>query len=187
MKSWRFTQAEPPRTVLGWLRGAQPSPDPQKGPALRSLRLLRKPRRAWGGNINQSSEQCPIVGSAAAPRRSPARAGPARAGWAGAGSGLWGRCQPQPGSQRICGLSPLCPPRDPPALAAALAAGTAGSHPPGSGLGCSPAFSSADPGRKGEPKAAAAPGAGPAGPALGPTAGRGCGHRPGLTAAPRSS
>lgn len=63
MKSWRFTQAGPPRTVLGWLRGAQPSPDPQEGPALRSLRLLRKPRRAWGGNINQSSEQCPIVGS----------------------------------------------------------------------------------------------------------------------------
>lgn len=109
MKERSRPQAGPP----GVSEGGPAQPGSPKGPAL-SVRLLRKARRAWGGNINQRGNNGPLW-------RSPARGAPARPGRVrdvGAGP-----AQPAPSHAALsCGLSAVPSPGPP---------GTARSHPPG--------------------------------------------------------
>lgn len=142
MKERSRPQAGPP----GVSEGGPAQPGSPKGPAL-SVRLLRKARRAWGGNINQSGNNGPLW-------RSPARGAPARPGRVrdvGAGP-----AQPAPSRAALsCGLSAVPSPGPP---------GTARSHPPGRARLLASLFSgSSGPGRGGGPGVARGDSAGPTG------------------------
>lgn len=97
---------DPPSPCWGDWEAVSPPATPQKDLALcssseGSLRLLRKLRRAWGGNINHHGQTIPHCGALPPPQSvlglCPARGGPALAGWSGFRPVRQDLCTPHPG------------------------------------------------------------------------------------------
>lgn len=97
---------DPPSPCWGDWEAVSPPATPQKDLALcssseGSLRLLRKLRRAWGGNINHHGQTIPHCRALPPPQSvlglCPARGGPALAGWSGFRPMRQDLCTPHPG------------------------------------------------------------------------------------------
>lgn len=98
MKSWRFTQAGPPRTVLGWLRGgsAQPGSPERTGPALTAA-----PEKAQAGLGRKHKSELRTMPHCRLCHSPAAEPGPGRTGTGRMGRGRLGAVGSLPAPARL--------------------------------------------------------------------------------------